>query len=240
MELLLDDPGTEKLFKEILTKIRLRKNGETVAQMKRMGLTYKISWGVSVIHLRELAKNYERNHLLALKLWNKGWRESMMLATMLEEPNELSEAQMDYWTKSCETGEMVEQLTTNLLVYTKYAFVKALEYCCGKKHLVRYAGLLMVGRLAMVDKKAINEMFEPFLTVMIPLSKDQQLAEIFYRTMVLMAGRNKDLRATCAEFAQGLKALEEEQSQKMADLLLEEFAAMDEWEAGEAEKSSGE
>ncbi|RKD91441.1 DNA alkylation repair protein [Mangrovibacterium diazotrophicum] len=227
MDILIDDPATEKLFREILVKIRLLKNGDTVAQMKKMGLNYKINWGASIIHLRELAKNYEKNHLLALKLWNKGWRETMIMATLLEVPEEMGEEQMDYWTKSTETAEIIEQLVANLFVHSKYAFVKAMEYCCGKKFLVHYAGLHLIGRLAMVDKKAIDEMFETFFPVLSPLAKDPQLGQVFYRTMTLMANRSAELRKSCIDFLEEVKLMEEEQARNMASLLLADFA---EWE----------
>jgi len=228
MDILLDDPVTEKIFQELLVKIRFLKNGETVAQMKKMGLNYKVNWGASVIHLRELARNYGKNHLLALKLWNKGWRETMILATLLEVPDEMTEEQMDYWTKSTETSEIIEQLVANLHVHSKYAFVKAMEYCCGKKHLVRYAGLQLVGRLAMVDKKAINEMFETFFPVLFPLAKDQKLAQIFYRSIILMANRNDELKNACVNFLELVQEMEEEHPKNLATLLLEDIADMDE------------
>lgn len=223
MDVLIDDPGTEKVFRELLAKIRLLKNGETVAQMKKMGLNYKINWGASVIHLRELAKKYDKNHLLALKLWNKGWRETMILATLLDDAELVSEEQMDYWIKSTETVEIIEQAVMNLYVHTKFAFVKAMEYCCGKKHLVRYAGLQLLGRLAMVDKKAINEMFETFFPMLVPLSKDPQLAQILYRTIVIIANRNEELRKNTIAFMNELKQLEEEHAQKLAVAILGEI-----------------
>jgi hypothetical protein len=228
MDILLDDPATEKLFQEILGKIRLRKNGETVAQMKKMGVKYKINWGASIIHLRELAKGYEKNHLLALKLWNKGWRETMILAGMLEVPDAMTEEQMDYWVKSAETVELIEQLVANLFVFSKFAFVKALEYCCGKKYLVHYAGLQLIGRLAMVDKKAINEMFEPFFPVMAPLVKDPQLGQVFYRAMTALINRNAELRKSCEAFLLDIKEMEEEQARNMANVLLEDIAGLNE------------
>jgi len=227
MDILIDDPATEKLFREILVKIRLLKNGDTVAQMKKMGLNYKINWGASIIHLRDLAKNYEKNHLLALKLWNKGWRETMIMATLLEVPDEMSEEQMDYWTKSTESIEIIEQLVANLFVHSKYAFVKAMEYCCGKKYLVHCAGLHLIGRLAMVDKKAIDEMFESFFPVLSPLAKDPQLGQVFYRTMTLMANRSDELRKACMAFLEGMKLMEEEHARNMASLLLADFAGWD-------------
>lgn len=223
MEILLDDLATEKTFQELLAKVRLLKNGETVAQMKKMGLNYKVNWGASLIHLRELAQKYGKNHLLALKLWNKGWRETMILATLLDEPDKVSEEQMDYWIKSTETVEMVEQIVANLYVHTKLAFVKAIEYCCGKKHLVRFAGLHLLGRLAMIDKKAIDEMFESFFPFLLPLSKDPQLAQPFYRTMIILAGRNEQLRQSCIRFVHEMNGLDEDHPKKLAEMLLAEI-----------------
>ncbi|MCW0482544.1 hypothetical protein [Gaoshiqia sediminis] len=226
MDILLDDPATEKIFQEILGKIKFRKNGETVAQMKALGLNYKMNWGASVISLRDLSKQYEQNHLLALKLWNKQWRETMIMATLLEEPEKLTEEQMDYWTKSFETAEVAEQAVANLFVHSKFAFVKALEYCCGKKHMVRHTGLHLVGRLAMVDKKAIDEMFESFFNVLFPLAKDPALGQIFYRTLILMANRSETLRESCKNFLELVQEMEEEHPKKLAALLLEDIAAM--------------
>ncbi len=226
MDILLDDPATENLFRELLKKIRLLKNGETVAQMKALGVNYKINWGASIISLRQLSKQYEKNHLLALKLWNKQWRETMILATLLDDPDELTEEQMDYWTKSFETPEIAEQAVANLFVSTKFAYIKALEYCRGKKHMVRYTGLLLIGRLAMIDKKAIDEMFEPFFTVLSPLIKDPALGQIFYRTFILLAKRSETLRKSCKSFLEPVPEMEEDHPKKLGHLLLEEITEM--------------
>jgi len=226
MEILLDDPSIEKLFQELLKKIRLLKNGETVAQMKKLGLNYRINWGASIISLRQLAKQYGKNHLLALKLWNKQWRETLILATLFDTPDELTEEQMDYWTKSFGTQEIAEQAVNNLFVNSKYAYIKALEYCRGKKHLTKCTGLLLIGRLAMTDKKAIDEMFEPFFSVLSPLMKDPALEQIFYRTFVVLASRSEALRQSCKNFLEPALAAEEDQPKKMAALLLEDIAEM--------------
>lgn len=226
MDIIIDDSQTEKIFQEILGKIRLLKNGETAAQMKAKGLTYKINWGASVISLRGLAKNYEKNHLLAMKLWNKQWRETKILATLLDDPDQLTEEQMDYWTKSFETIEIAEQAVANLFVYSKFAFIKALEYCYGKKPIVRHTGLHLIGRLAMVDKKAIDEMFDPFFKALFPLIKDPGLGHIFYRTFILMANRSEGLKKSCLNFLELVEEMEEEHPKKLAALLLEDIKEM--------------
>ena len=193
MDFIIDDPRQEQAFRQILKKIQLAKNGETVDQMKQHGITYKTSWGASIISLREIARLYEPNHLLALKLWNKQWRETMILAAMLDVAKEVTEEQMDYWTKSTETIEIAEALSTYLWSKTKFSFVKSLEWCRGKKHLVRYTGLHLMGRLAITEKKEMDELFEPFFDVLSPLAKDPNLNQVFYRSFILLGMKSKQL-----------------------------------------------
>lgn len=223
MDFLIDDPEQEKIFRSILTKVRLAKNGETVAQMRQAGLTYKINWGASVISLRQIAGQNTPNHILALKLWNKQWRETMMLAAMLDVPAAVTEEQMDYWTKSADTAEVVEALNTWLWTKTKFAFVKSLEWCRGKKHLVRYAGLHLMGRLAMVEKAEIDEMFEPFFDVLSPLAKDASLRQPFYRSFILLGQKSKFMNEKAILFAENLKTIDSEGCSEFAASILEEL-----------------
>ena len=223
MDVLIDDAGMDKNYRKILAQIFAYKNGVTSDLMKDRGIKYKMNWGDSIISLRMIAGQYEKNHLLALKLWNKGWRETMILATMLDIPDELTEQQMGYWTKSFETGEMAEQAVANLFVYSKFAFVQALEYCCGKKPYVRYTGLLLLGRLAMVDKEAIDDMFLPCFKVIASLSKDASLGDAFYRLILRLAQRSERLRLECIRFLEDVQQFEEEFPKKLAGSLLEEL-----------------
>jgi len=223
MDIIIDDPIREREFRQILTKIRLVKNGETVEQMCQLGLKYKINWGASIVSLREIAAQYEPNHLLALKLWNKQWRETMILAAMLDVPSEVTEEQMDYWTKSLETTEIAEVLNTYLWSKTKFSFVKSLEWCRGKKHLVRFAGLNLMGRLAIAEKSAMDDLFEPFFDVLSPLSKDTKLEQVFYRSFILLGMKNKRMNEVAILFAEGLKNSDSEDSRNLAGVILSEL-----------------
>jgi len=223
MDFIIDDPQREQEFRQILTKIRQVKSGETVDRMKEHGLSYKLNWGVSIISLSEIAAKYEKNHLLALKLWNKQWRETMILAAMLDVPEEVTEEQMDYWTKTLETTEIAESLNTWLWSKTKFAFVKSLEWCRGKKHLVRYTGLHLMGRLALVEKSAMDELFEPFLDVLSPLAKDPNLKQVFYRSFILLGMKSKTMNENAISFAEALKELDSEESSSLANMILTEL-----------------
>ena len=91
MDFILDNQETEKKFQQILGLIKSHKSGEVADLMSQNGITYKKNWGVSIIDLREIAKQFDPDHLLALKLWNKHWRETMILATLIDEPKLVTE-----------------------------------------------------------------------------------------------------------------------------------------------------
>lgn len=223
MDFILDDKETEKEFQQLLKVIKSRKNGEVSDAMKSKGISYKLNWGVSLIELRQIAKTVEPDHVLALKLWNKQWRETLILATLLDNPDDVSEEQMDFWTKTFETFEMAEQASTNLWVKSKFAFIKALEWCRGKKHLVHFTGIHLVGRLAITNKQAIDEMFEPFFEEFVTLAKDAKLFTVLYRTLIALGTRSKYLNENTIELAETLQLSNSENAIKLGEELYEEL-----------------
>jgi hypothetical protein len=223
MDFILDRPETEREFQHLLQQIKLRKNGDVAASMKRQGIEYKLNYGVSIVELRELAMNAVPSHLLALKLWNKQWRESMILATMLDEPSEVTEEQMDFWTKSFENREIAEQASTNMWVKTKFAFIKALEWSRGKKHLVRFTGIHLMGRLALTQRNALDEMFEPFFEELAVLGRDARLNSVIYRTVIALGTRSEMLNGLAVALAETFQLAEQEDTVKLGLLLKEEL-----------------
>ncbi len=227
MDYLLDNPEAERIFQEILLKIKRLQNRDVVNSMQKRGIDYKVNYGVSIPMLHQVALEYNRNHLVALKLWNKQWRETMILATMLEEPGEISENQMDFWVRNFLAVEIAEQAAMNLFSKTSFAYQKAFEYCIGKKLIVKIVGLLIVGRLALIDQTAPDENFDPFFELMSPLSKDPQLATVFSRIFIQIGMRNPNLHELAIRHARILKTIDSEVSQQNAELILEELDSDD-------------
>ena len=223
MEYLLDDPVSERNYQEILRKIRLLQNGEVADSMRQRGVVYKLNLGASVISLQQLAAQYQPDHLLALKLWNKQWRETLILATMLEKPNEVTENQMDFWVKQIQQVEIAEQVAMNLFSRTPFAFEKAVEYCLGKKNLSKITGLLMMGRLALTHRSAPNERFETFLELFPPLAKDAHLSIVFRRVFMQIAMRNPDLYEIALQQAHLLRTLDSAVAKDNAESLIDQL-----------------
>ncbi len=223
MEYLLDDPVSERIYQEILRKVRPLQNREVLDSMTQRGVVYKLNLGASVISLQNLAAEYTKNHLLALKLWNKQWRETMILATLLEKPEEVTENQMDFWVRQIQHTEIAEQTAMNLFSKTPFAYEKAIEFCLGKKTLCKITGLLMMGRLALTDRSANNEPFEEFLELFPPLAKDAQLSIVFRRVFIQIAMRNPSLYKIALLQAHLLRTLDSAVAHENAEELISQL-----------------
>jgi hypothetical protein len=149
----------------------------------------------------------------------------MILATLLDPPEKVTEEQMDFWTKSFENREIAEQASANLWVKTKFAFVKAIEWSRGKKHLVRFTGIHLMGRLALVQNDAIDEMFEPFFEELAVVGKDPRLNAVIYRAVIALGTRSKWLNEQAVELAKNFQMCEQEETVKLGETLFDELTA---------------
>ncbi|MFB6340596.1 DNA alkylation repair protein [Saccharicrinis sp. FJH62] len=114
---------TEKDLKLVLNQINLHKNGTVSQSMKDAGLNYRVNFGVSVVDLRKIAKQYAYNNTLAKLLWEKGWRESYILATLIADPETIDIETLTKWMNEILTTELSEQLGNNLIASLPYSSI---------------------------------------------------------------------------------------------------------------------
>jgi 3-methyladenine DNA glycosylase AlkD len=89
--------------------------------MARYGIKVDDAFGVSVWELRRVAKSLGRDHELALALWATGNHEARLLATMVDDPALVDEAQMEAWVADLDSWDVCDQLTSNLFDKTTLA-----------------------------------------------------------------------------------------------------------------------
>ena len=72
----------QKSVEEIVAKLKSLADPEAVEGMARYGISPKKTFGMSIPNLRKIAKETERDHGLALQLWDTGVREARTLAAL--------------------------------------------------------------------------------------------------------------------------------------------------------------
>jgi 3-methyladenine DNA glycosylase AlkD len=144
---------------EVLAKLRAKARPDQLEGMSRYGMTIDRRLGVSVPDMRKIAKDCGKYHCLALSLWETGIPEARMVASMVDEPESLSEEQMEDWVKCFNSWDVCDQVCMNLFEKTPLAWRKITEWSERKEEFVKRASYTLIACLAWHDKKASDEQF---------------------------------------------------------------------------------
>jgi 3-methyladenine DNA glycosylase AlkD len=131
--------------------------------MARYGLPSDNALGVSVAHIRLLAKRLGRNHELAAALWDTGVYEARMLTAFVDEPKKVTRTQMDRWCRDFDSWGICDGLCFHLFDKTPFAWEKARQWSASPREFVKRAGFALMASLVVHDKAAPGPRFLDFL-----------------------------------------------------------------------------
>ena len=158
----------------VLRDLRRMGDPAAVSGMKRFGIDTERALGVSVPALRKLAKGLGRDHRLARELWRSGIHEARILAAMVDDPSEVTEAQMESWVAEFDSWDVCDGCCGTLFDKTPYAYRKAIQWSRRKQEYVKRAGYVLMAELAVHDKRAAEEEFLGFFEAIETGSTDER------------------------------------------------------------------
>jgi 3-methyladenine DNA glycosylase AlkD len=144
---------------EVLEKLRVKAQPEQLEGMARYGMAVEKRLGIKIPELRRLAKEIGRDHQLALALWETGVAEAMILSSMIDVPEEVSQAQMEAWVGDFDSWDVCDQVCMNLFEKTPMVWEKIREWAEREEEFVKRAAFALIACLAWHDKKASDEAF---------------------------------------------------------------------------------
>ena len=153
--------GTMQL-KAVLAELKSMGDPEATAGMARYGINADRALGISIPRLQGLAKNIGKNHKLAGELWSCGIHEARILACMIDDPQQVTEAQLERWVKEFDSWDLCDQCCNRLIRKTEFAHQKALAWARRPEEFVKRAGFVLMAVLAVHDKKAADRQFDAF------------------------------------------------------------------------------
>jgi 3-methyladenine DNA glycosylase AlkD len=170
---------------EIITKLKSLGNPKNVEGMARFGISANNTLGISIPILRKLAKeintiytlqeySLQGRHRLTLQLWNSGIHEARILASMIDDPKEVTEKQMDKWASEFDSWDVCDQVCMNLFGNTNFAWEKPFEWAKDEREFVRRAAFALIAVLAVHDKTTSNSEFEKFFPLIKKYSIDDR------------------------------------------------------------------
>lgn len=188
---------------QIIASLKQYANAQAVEGMARFGSRPAQALGISIPTLRKMAKELGRNHTLALALWNSGIHEARILASMIAEPQLVSVQLMEEWVKDFDSWDICDQVCGNLFDKTPYAYQEAVQWCQQEKEFVRRAGFVMMAELAVHDKRAPDEAFTPFFSLIKRYADDERnfVKKAVNWALRQIGKRNSHLRSLALECA---------------------------------------
>ncbi|MGB7969207.1 MAG: DNA alkylation repair protein [Methanobacterium sp.] len=161
-------------FDEVIKKLVKLSDTENIEGMERFGIKSPKAYGVKIPELRKIAQKTGKNHLLAKEFWKADYRETKILACMIEDVELVTEEQMDRWVSEFDNWEICDQCCMNLFWKTLFVDKKIFEWSTHEEEFVKRAAFTLIAVLAVHDKKARDFKFEQFFPIIIHESVDNR------------------------------------------------------------------
>lgn len=148
-------------FNQIIQEFEELSDVDFAQNMKKFGINYVKSYGLRLPQIRKIAKQCGKNHELALKLWNYGYHETYLLATLVEEPEKVDSIQLNEWVNSFYSWDLVDQACINLLRFIPEAIDNIFTWANSDGEFVKRTAFSLIAVLAVHNKDAnFDEYFE--------------------------------------------------------------------------------
>jgi 3-methyladenine DNA glycosylase AlkD len=117
---------------------------------KRYGIVTKAEvYGTTVATLRAMAKRIGYDHALAEKLWDSGIHDARMLATMVDDPADVTPAQMERWVKDMDNWGIVDTACFHYWDRSPHAFKQIEKWAKAKDEFVKRASFALLASSAL-------------------------------------------------------------------------------------------
>jgi 3-methyladenine DNA glycosylase AlkD len=178
----------------------------TLDGMARYAIPSDKAFGVAYKDMKVLGKRLGRNHELAAALWDTGVYEARMVASFVDDPSQVTPAQLDRWCKDFDNWAICDTMCFNLFDRTPHAWAKVAQWSSSKDEFVKRTAFALLWSLSVHDKRAGNE---PFVEGLVLIERAADDERNFVKKAVNMAlraigKRNRALNAAAVAAARRL------------------------------------
>ena len=156
---------------EIIQEFEELSDVDYAKNMKKFGIRYVKSYGLRLPQIRKIAKQSGKDHDLALKLWDYGYHETYLLATMVEESEKVDSIQLDDWVNAFYSWDLVDQACINLLRFIPQAIDNIFIWCDSDEEFVKRTAFSLIAVLAVHNK---DSDFDKYFEIIKEGSKDNR------------------------------------------------------------------
>lgn len=159
---------------DLLAALKALGKPENLEGMRHFGMAGETRLGIPIPELRRLAKEHGKDHSMALNLWHSGIPEARILASMIENPQEVSAYQVEEWVTGFESWDVCDQVCMNLFEKVPSAVGSIPTWAEREEEFVRRASFSLMACLAWHDKKTSNKSFIDYFSLIKQAATDER------------------------------------------------------------------
>ena len=141
-------------FNEIIREFEDFSDADYAQNMKKFGIRHVKSYGLRLPQIRKIARQCGKDHDLALKLWDYGYHETYLLATLVEEPEKVNSTQLNEWVNTFYSWDLVDQACINMLRFIPEAIENIFIWCESDREFVKRTAFSLIAVLAVHEKQS--------------------------------------------------------------------------------------
>ena len=210
---------------QIIVQLKSQADPAAVEGMVRYGINPENTLGISIPTLRAMAREIGKDHQLAEELWAPVIHEARILASIIDDPHQVTEEQMERWVADFDSWDVCDQVCSNLFDRTTFAYQKAIEWSSGEAEFIKRAGFAMMAALAVHDKRAGDERFEPFFPIIVRQATDERnyVKKAVNWALRNIGKRNRHLNTRTIEIARKIEQIDSQVARWIANDALKEL-----------------
>lgn len=146
-------------FNEIIREFEDFSDADYAQNMRKFGIRHVKSYGLRLPQIRKIARQCGKDHDLALKLWDYGYHETYLLATLVEEPEKVNSTQLNEWVNTFYSWDLVDQACINMLRFIPEAIENIFIWCESDREFVKRTAFSLIAVLAVHEKQSDFEIY---------------------------------------------------------------------------------
>ena len=195
---------------DVLERLNKKARPDQLEGMARYGMVVEQRLGVSVPDLRKLAKELGQDHQLALVLWQTGIAEAKIVAAMIDDPDKLTEKQMEDWVKDINSWDVCDQVCMNLYEKSPLVWKKIHDWSNREEEFIKRTAFSLIACLAWHDKKAEDAKFIKLIPVITQGATDERnfVKKAVNWALRNIGKRNRNLNKAAIDAAKEIQRLD--------------------------------
>ena len=170
---MLDKFSLPQDSKAIIESLKLRSDPEVLKSQTRFGITGRQMLGVSIYDLRRMAKGVQ-NHTLALELWETGIHEARMLASMMDDPAQVTLAQLEEWVIEFDSWDICDIVTDELFIHAPDMLEVIPQWAVRDEEFVKRAAFAMIAATVVHRKDVSDDIIKTYFSLIEAAADDDR------------------------------------------------------------------